>query len=99
MTPRKQNWGLVAALVVIAAMPYLWPYLPMAADALGKGTDDGARNAIHEIAPGFEPWMDSLWSPPNSTAERALFSLQAAGGACALYWVTRVLRNRQAAEK
>jgi len=85
---------LLVVLLTMIALPFLLPLIPFAEDALGKGTDDGARRATEEIAPTFEPWMESLWAPSDSDAERFLFSVQATLGAVGLYWAIHALRRR-----
>ena len=45
-----------------------------------EGTDDQAVSLIQDIAPGYQPWADHLWSPGSDLAETLLFALQAAIG-------------------
>jgi cobalt/nickel transport protein len=92
---QNRNLPLLALLIFLGLMPFLWPFVPVAANALQKGTDDGARNAIREISPTFQPWSDSLWRPPDATSERVLFSLQAIAGGLTLYWAISALRKRK----
>jgi cobalt/nickel transport protein len=44
------------------------------------GSDDQGGEKIQEISPGYEPWFQSLWTPPDETAS-LLFAVQAAIGA------------------
>jgi cobalt/nickel transport protein len=57
------------------------------------GTDDAARAAIAEH--GYQPWFESLWSPPSKEVESLIFALQAALGAGVLGYVLGVRRGRR----
>jgi cobalt/nickel transport protein len=41
------------------------------------GSDDSANQAIIELREGYEPWFESVWTPPTDFAEKAIFVLQA----------------------
>ena len=72
---------LIGLAVAIVAVPLL-----TSGGARFTGTDDAARAAISQVAPGTMPWAGPLWSPPSQEVEGFLFSLQAAlGGAVAGY--------------
>ncbi len=45
-----------------------------------EGTDDQAVSLIQDIAPGYQPWADHLWTPESDLTETLLFALQAAIG-------------------
>ncbi len=51
----------------------------------GKGEFGGAdgqiEEVIGEINSSYEPWFESLWTPPSGEVESLLFALQAALGA------------------
>lgn len=90
---RVRNPRLLGLLLALAALPLAWEYVPFARASLERGADDRARQAIRQSAPNYQPWTDVLWRPPNSTAEKALFTAQALGGALLLYWAIEALRK------
>lgn len=90
----KQAVVYAAIAVFVAALPFLWPLLPPAADALGNGTDDKARNAIREVAPDYRPWFESLWRPSTPETERLLFTVQALAGTLVFIAAFRALREK-----
>jgi len=51
----------------------------------GKGEFGGAdgqiQEVIGEVDSAYEPWFESLWTPPSGEIESLLFALQAALGA------------------
>ena len=96
---RIRNPRLLGLLLALAALPLAWQYVPFARRSLARGTDDGARTAIQESAPGYRPWASAFWRPPNDTAEKALFTAQALGGALLLYWAIESLRKRRSSGK
>lgn len=49
------------------------------------GADGQGEEQISEIAPDYQPWFESLWSPPGET-ESLLFATQAAIGASIIGW-------------
>lgn len=79
MTRTSNSLLLLAAIALVAA--------PMVLKLPGEytGTDDAAKQAIAEH--GYEPWFESLWSPPSKEIESLLFALQAAAGAGVLGYV------------
>ncbi len=50
-----------------------------------KGEFDGADGQIQEVIvqvdSTYEPWFESIWTPPSAEIESLLFALQAAVGA------------------
>ena len=64
-------WGTV---VFFALIPLLLIKAP------GGGTDNQAQNVIEQIAPDYQPWFESLFTP-GGKSESLLFALQAALGA------------------
>ncbi|MCF2165941.1 MULTISPECIES: energy-coupling factor ABC transporter substrate-binding protein [Halobacterium] len=54
------------------------------------GTDGVANDTITTINPSYEPWFQSLWTPPSGEIESLLFSIQAAvGGIIIGYYLGR----------
>lgn len=78
---------LLLAVALVAA--------PMVLKLPGEyaGTDDAARQAIAEH--GYEPWFESLWSPPSKEVESLIFALQASLGAGVLGYVLGLRRGRR----
>lgn len=103
---RRQNWLVLAAVVLITALP-LW-LVPKPADSpdgrpgeVFGGADGKAQQAIGEIAPDYKPWFAPILEPASSEIASLLFALQAAIGAGLIgYWlgasVTRDKLRRQA---
>lgn len=55
-----------------------------------SGADGAAGEKINSVNPTYEPWFESLWTPPSGEIESLLFSLQAAiGGVIIGYYVGR----------
>lgn len=83
---RYQNWLLLIAVVLLAALP-LWLVEKPAPDADGKpaeifaGADDKAKDLIGEIAPAYRPWFEPILEPASGEISSLLFALQAALGA------------------
>ena len=83
---RYQNWLLLIAVVLLAALP-LWLIERPAADADGKpaeifaGADNRAKDLIGEIAPAYQPWFKPILEPASGEISSLLFALQAALGA------------------
>lgn len=85
---RAQNSVLLLIAVALVAAPMV---LKLPGDY--TGTDDAARQAIAEH--GYEPWFESLWSPPSKEIESLLFALQAAAGAGVLGYVLGRIHGRR----
>lgn len=85
---RSGNAVLLLLAVALVAAPMVLK-LP----GTYTGTDDAARQAIAEH--GYEPWFESLWSPPSKEVESLIFALQAALGAGVLGYVLGVRRGRR----
>jgi cobalt/nickel transport protein len=84
------NWLLVAAVVVLAAVPLVF----IGSDTEFGGADGVAAELIETENPGFAPWASPLFEPESETAS-ALFALQAAIGAGVLGYVFGVARTRR----
>lgn len=77
---RAQNAMLLLLAVAVVAAP-----LALKLPGEYGGTDEAARAAIAEH--GYQPWFESLWTPPSKEIESLLFALQAAVGAGVLGYV------------
>lgn len=83
---RYQNFVLVAAVILLAALPLVMvkrpPQGPDAKEVeIFKGADNQAKDLIGSIAPDYKPWFSSVMEPPSGEIESLLFALQAALGA------------------
>ncbi|MDR5656378.1 MAG: energy-coupling factor ABC transporter substrate-binding protein [Halobacteriota archaeon] len=69
--------SLLAGLAVIGLL-----LIPVLAPGIGAwGGADGAGMAlVADQEPAYEPWFESIWTPPSGEIESVLFSLQAAIG-------------------
>ncbi|SCX80443.1 energy-coupling factor ABC transporter substrate-binding protein [Alkaliphilus peptidifermentans] len=83
--------GIVIALVIIP--------LILHNDAEFQGSDDRAEEAILEIVPEYEPWIDPLWEPPSAEVESFLFALQAAIGAGVIFYWFGYMKGKRKIEK
>jgi len=91
-TTRSKNIILLTATALLVAAPML---LQMPGEY--GGTDDAAKDVIAEH--GYEPWFESLWSPPSKEIESLLFCLQAALGAGVLGYVLGYVKGRRGDNK
>ena len=110
---KKQNWLIVAAVVLLTMLP-LWLVPRLGIGAAGspdgqaaeifRGADDKAQQAIGEIAPDYKPWFAPLLEPASAEIASLLFALQAAIGAGVIgYWlgsaITRDKLRRESLDK
>ena len=72
----QKNLILILLVVVIAAVP-LW-LLP---NAEFGGADGQAEEAITELNPDYEPWVEPILGPASGEGESTLFALPAPLGA------------------
>ncbi|MBC9783705.1 energy-coupling factor ABC transporter substrate-binding protein [Heliobacterium chlorum] len=77
----RNNILLIAAAVLLSALPLFMSHHFSEGNAAFSGTDDQAEAAIQEINPDYKPWFQSFWEPPSSEIESLLFALQATLGA------------------
>ncbi|UCV28344.1 energy-coupling factor ABC transporter substrate-binding protein [Ferribacterium limneticum] len=102
---KKQNWLLIAAVVLLTALPlWLVPHLGIgtAAGPDGQpaatfgGADAQAQQAIVQIAPNYQPWFAPLLEPASGEIASLLFALQAALGAGVIgYWLGSVVTRER----
>lgn len=73
---KKRNIVLIIICIALIVMPFV-------VNRHGEfaGADDQADTLIGEINPNYEPWFESLWTPPSGEVESFLFAAQAAIGA------------------
>ncbi len=98
---KRQNALLVLAIVLLTALP-LWlvqkpePGPDGTVAEIFLGSDGQGQDAIGELAPNYQPWFESVLTPPSGEIESLLFALQAAFGAGVIgYWLgAAVTRDR-----
>ena len=64
------------------------------------GADDGAKDVVEKVDPGFQPWTKGIWGDYELPSETAslLFALQAAIGAIVIgYFIGRHVSKKAAA--
>ncbi|WP_126427665.1 energy-coupling factor ABC transporter substrate-binding protein [Brevibacillus marinus] len=83
------NLGLLALVVALAVLP-LW----LVPESEFAGADGLAEEAIGEIAPDYQPWMEPLFEPPGAETESLLFAVQAAIGAGVIGYAIGWYRGR-----
>ena len=98
---KRQNWLIVAAVVLLTALP-LWLVAKPGAGPGGQpgelfgGADGKAQQAIGEIAPDYKPWFAPLIEPASNEIASLLFALQAAVGAGVIgYWLGAGMTREQ----
>lgn len=90
---KKQTvYFLVFIVIALAVVP-----LFMNPGSEFGGADGAAEGAILEVAPNYEPWFESLWSPPGGETESLLFALQASLGAGVIGYYFGVKRGQKPA--
>lgn len=86
--------ALLAACVLIAVIPLMTIH-----DSEFGGADGQAEEVITQIAPDYEPWAESLLTPPGGETESLLFALQAAFGSGVIFFGFGYLMARKKYKK
>jgi cobalt/nickel transport protein len=89
MSRALKNALLWATVVLLTLIPLLTIKAP------GGGTDNQAQGVIEKIAPDYQPWFESLFTP-GSASESLLFALQAAVGAAVIGYYVGFVREKRA---
>ncbi|MBS4031591.1 MAG: energy-coupling factor ABC transporter substrate-binding protein [Clostridiales bacterium] len=85
---RYKNAFLLLIVVLLMTAPlFLLP------DAEFEGADDLAGEAISEINPAYEPWLEPFWEPGSEEMERLLFAVQAVLGCAFIGYYIRVKKK------
>lgn len=92
---KRQNLLLLAAVILLTALPLLLIKPTSAGEELFTGADGQAETVISEIEPGYKPWFAPLWEPPSNEIESLLFGLQAALGAGVIGYCLGLYRGRK----
>lgn len=88
------NSLIIIAVLFLASVPLFF----YKSSSIG-GTDDAAKKAIQEVAPGYTPWFQSFITPSGKEMETLFFTLQAAMGAGLLGYVIGYYKGRSSKEK
>lgn len=84
----RQNWLLIVAVVLIAALPLWLVAKPGQGETAFQGADAKAQQLITEISPNYQPWFAPILEPASGEIASLLFALQAAIGAGFIgYWL------------
>ena len=100
MSGTLKNSLLLAALVLLTLIPLLTVKTPGVGSDDGQveiftGTDNQAQGVIEKIAPDYQPWFESLFTPPSGEIESLLFALQAALGAGVIGYYAGYVRGKR----
>lgn len=71
-----KNRNLILICLVLIVAPFI-----VSRNGAFEGADAQAEGIIVEVAPDYEPWFESVWTPPSGEVESFLFTTQAAIGA------------------
>jgi cobalt/nickel transport protein len=75
----KLEYITIGILVIFIAS---FAYVSSSGNHEWGGTDDQPENVIDKLTGGtYQPWAQSVWTPPSGEIESLLFALQAAFGA------------------
>jgi len=101
MSGSLKNGLLLAAVVLLTLLPLLIVKPPAATPgsepaAIFTGTDTQAQGVIQTLAPDYQPWFASLFTPPSVEIESLLFALQAALGAGVIGYYAGYVRGKRA---
>lgn len=80
-------WATVALLTLIPLLTIKSP---------GGGTDNQTQGVIEKLAPDYQPWFESFFTPGDAS-EDLLFALQGALGAAAIGYYVGSVRKKRAA--
>ncbi|MGL5062780.1 MAG: energy-coupling factor ABC transporter substrate-binding protein [Microcoleus sp.] len=89
----RQNWLLVIAVIFLAIIPLVF--------VRGEygGSDGEAQEAITEIKPDYQPWLNHFFEPASGEIESLLFASQAALGAGVIGYVIGLYKGRSQQQK
>lgn len=98
-----RNLMLLAAVLLITALPLIWVAQPTDAAALAEhfgGADAQAQQAITQLAPHYQPWFTPVLEPASNEIASLLFALQAALGAGVIgFWLGMSVARERAARQ
>jgi len=69
-------------ILVLAVFIAAFAYTSSTGNHEWSGADDKPEEVINDLTDGsYQPWAQSIWTPPSGEIESLLFALQAAFGA------------------
>ncbi|MGN1363141.1 MAG: energy-coupling factor ABC transporter substrate-binding protein [Methanobrevibacter sp.] len=86
---KHENLILLILVIILLVAPFVI-YSGLGEDqGYFGGSDDKGSDAVSET--GYQPWFNSIWTPPSGEIESLLFAVQAAIGAIIIgyafgYW-------------
>ena len=86
---KHENLILLILVIILLVAPFVI-YSGLGEDqGYFGGADDKGSDAVSET--GYQPWFNSIWTPPSGEIESLLFAVQAAIGAIIIgyafgYW-------------
>jgi cobalt/nickel transport protein len=90
MSGALKNSLLWSTVVFLTLIPLLTIKAP------GGGTDNQAQGVIEKLAPDYQPWFESFFTPGDAS-ESLLFALQGALGAAVIGYYVGSVRKKKAA--
>jgi cobalt/nickel transport protein len=88
------NWLLVLSVLALIFAPII-----LVKNAEFGGADDKAKTAINKIQPEYQPWFQSIFTPPSGEVANLLFSAQAAIGAGVVGYTIGLYKGRSQQQK
>lgn len=92
----RENLLIILAILIICLIPF-W-LVSDSGQEVFSGADGQAEELVADIAPGYEPWFNSIFEPPSGEIETLLFSLQAALGAGVIGYYVGYNRGKRKGE-
>jgi cobalt/nickel transport protein len=89
----QQNWMLIIAVIFLAVIPLVF------VRGEYSGSDGEAQEAITEIKPDYQPWLNHFFEPASAEIESLLFATQAALGAGVIGYVIGLYKGRSQRQK
>lgn len=83
------NWWLVLSVVALIVSPLVL------VKGEYTGADGQAHEAIAQIQPNYEPWLETIVEPASAEVESFLFATQAALGAGAIGYIIGIYQGRK----
>ncbi len=94
MKPIAKNGLLLLIVAVLSFGPLL-----MTRGAKFAGADAQASAAISTLNPNYQPWFNSIWTPPSAEVESFLFALQAAIGSGFVFYYLGYIKGKHSVSK
>ena len=88
------NVVIIVLIVLITVIP-----LVINKSAEFGGADGAAGDVITDINPDYQPWFESIWSPPSGEIESLLFALQAVIGSSIIFFIIGYFKGKHDAKK